>query len=156
MRKAVLCLSMLFVGMMCFTSSSFAATPEDEIMQADRDFNTATQQKRADGWMTYFAENAVVPAMPPLAGKAALNEHFQKLFANRDFILSWEPVKAEVFPGDKMGYTVGKYLARFKDKAGQAMEETGRYITIWKKQDDGSWKIVADTGSEDGPARATK
>jgi ketosteroid isomerase-like protein len=150
MPKAILCALLLFSMM------AFAATPEDEIMQADRDFNTATQQKRADGWMTYFAENAVVPAMPPLAGKAALNEHFQKLFADRDFVLSWEPVKAEVFPGDKMGYTVGKYLARFKDKAGQAMEETGRYITIWKKQDDGSWKIVADTGSEDGPARATK
>jgi ketosteroid isomerase-like protein len=156
MRKAVLCLFMVFAGMMFSSRSSFAATPEEEIMQADRDFNTATQQKRADGWMTYFAENAVVPTTPPLAGKAALALHYKKMFANPDLVLSWKPLKAEVFPAGKMGYTVGKYSARYKSTNGEGMEETGRYITVWKKQDDGSWKIVADTGSEDGPARKAK
>ena len=78
------------------------------------------------------------------------------MFANQDLKLTWEPLKAEVFPGGQMGYTVGKYSARFKDKAGKMMEETGRYITVWKKQSDGSWKIVTDTGSEDGPAHPAK
>jgi|tagenome__1003787_1003787.scaffolds.fasta_scaffold19641776_1 ketosteroid isomerase-like protein len=134
--------------------SSFAATPEDEILQLDREFshnfNQAAQDKRVAAWMSYFADNATVPAATPLAGKQALTEHYQKVFSNPDLSLSWEPIKAEVFPGGKMGYTVGKYLAHSKDKDGKAAEETGRYITIWKKQDDGSWKIVADTGSDDG------
>jgi ketosteroid isomerase-like protein len=140
--------------------ASFAATAEDEIMQADRDFNqkfnAAEQAKRADQWMSYFAENAAVPTTPPAAGKPALTEHYQKVFANPDLSLSWDPIKAEVFPGGQMGYTTGKYLARFKDKDGNKMEQTGRYITVWKKQADGSWKIVTDTGSDDGPPRAAK
>jgi len=140
-----------------FAMSLFAATPEEQILQLDREFsrtfNEAPQDKRADQWMSYFAENATVPATPPLAGKQALSEHYQKVFANPDLTLKWEPTKGEVFAGGKMGYTVGKYTARYKDKDAKAMEETGTYITIWKKQDDGSWKIVADTGSDDGPAR---
>ena len=149
MPKALLCLLMLFAGTL------FAATPKEEILQADRDFNKATQAKRAEGLISYFADDAVVPHHPPLAGKSAIGEYYQKVFADANFSLTWEPMKAEVFAGGKMGYTVGKYVARFEDK-GKRMEQTGTYITVWKKQDDGSWKIVEDTGSESGPAREAK
>lgn len=154
MSKGLLCLFVLFAGIM------FAATSEDEIMQMDREFNqkfnAAEQAARADAWMSYFAENAAVPSTPPFAGKQALTEHYQKVFGNADLSLSWEPIKAEVFPGGEMGYTTGRYLARFKDDKGNKMEQTGRYITVWKKQKDGRWKIVTDTGSDDGPPRAKK
>jgi ketosteroid isomerase-like protein len=30
---------------------------------------------------------------------------------------------------------------------------TGRYLTVWKKQPDGSWKVVRDIGVQD-PAPA--
>jgi len=150
MSKGLLCLFVLCAGML------FAATPEDEILQLDREFsrtfNAAPLATRADQWMSYFAENATVPAAKPLAGKQALTEHYKQVFADADLKLSWEPTKGEVFAGGKMGFTVGKYSARYKEKDGKAMEQTGTYITVWKKQEDGSWKIVADTGSDDGPA----
>jgi ketosteroid isomerase-like protein len=140
---------------MLFAIGVFAATPEQEILQLDREFNrtfnAASQEKRADQWMSYFADNATVPAATPLAGKQALSDHYKKVFANPDLTLKWDPTKGEVFAGGNMGYTVGKYTARFKDKDDKLMEQAGTYITIWKKQDDGSWKIVADTGSDDGP-----
>ena len=144
----------IFLLLLC-ALRAMAATPEEQIMQADREFNQATQANRAAGWMAYFAENAAVPANPPLAGKAALTEHYEKVFADPDFTLIWEPQKAEVFPGGQMGYTVGRYRARYRD-AGKMMEQTGRYITVWKKQSDSTWKIVTDTGSEDGPAHLAK
>ncbi len=150
MRSGILCVCLLIAA------TAFAATPEDEILQLDREFsrtfNAAPLATRADQWMSYFAENATVPSAKPLAGKQALTDHYKQVFADPDLKLSWVPSKGEVFPGGKMGYTVGKYTARFKEKDGKAMEQTGTYITVWKKQEDGSWKIVADTGSDDGPA----
>jgi len=133
-----------------------AAAPEDEIMKADRDFNQATQEKRAEGWLSYFAlDDAAIPD-PPTAGKQAITERYQKMFANPEFTLKWDPIKAEVFPAGNTGHTTGKYVARFKNKEGKWMESTGRYITVWRKQDDGSWKIVTDTGGPDGPAHEVK
>jgi ketosteroid isomerase-like protein len=112
----------------------FAATPEEEIMQVDREFskafNQASQADRAGRWVSYFADNAAVPANPPAAGKQAITEHYKKACADPDLSLSWEPIRAEVFPGGKMGYGTGKYVARFKDKDGNALEQTGRYITV--------------------------
>jgi ketosteroid isomerase-like protein len=135
-----------------FSWAALAATSEEQIMQADRDFNKATQEKRAEGWLAYFALDEAALPDPPTVGKQAITDRYQKMFGNPDFKLSWDPTKAEVFPGDKMGYTTGKYVARFKNKEGKAMESTGRYLTVWRKQDDGSWKIVTDAGSADGPA----
>jgi ketosteroid isomerase-like protein len=146
----------LAVFVLLLAASAAAATPEDQIMQADRDFNKATQERRAEGWLSYISlDEAAIPD-PPTAGKQAIIDRYQKQFANTDFKLTWDPIKAEVFPGGNVGYTTGKYVARFKSKDGKNMESTGRYITVWRKQEDGSWKIVTDTGGPDRPAHEVK
>jgi uncharacterized protein (TIGR02246 family) len=43
------------------------------------------------------------------------------------------------------GYETGKYSYKSQEK-GQPVNEEGRYVTIWKRQDDGSWKIIVDMG----------
>lgn len=150
MPKALLCLFLLLA------TTLFAATPEQQLLQTDREFARATKAKRADGLISYFADEAVVPKNPPLAGKFAIGDYYQKVFSVPDFSLTWVPTKAEVFTGGKLGYTVGKYVAKFKDKSGKRMEQDGTYITVWKKQDDGSWKVIEDTGSEAGPPRPAR
>jgi ketosteroid isomerase-like protein len=134
---------------------AFGAGPEEVIMQADRDFNKATQEKRAEGWLSYFALDEAALQDPPTVGRQAITERYQKLFSDPNFTLTWEPVKGEVFPAGKVGYTTGKYMARFKNKEGKWMESHGHYITLWRKQADGSWKIVGDSGAPDGPATAS-
>ena len=42
-------------------------------------------------------------------------------------------------------YETGKYTYKFQEK-GQPVTEEGRYVTIWKRQSDGAWKIVMDLG----------
>ena len=42
-------------------------------------------------------------------------------------------------------YEAGKYSYKFQEK-GKPVSEEGRYVTIWKRQGDGSWKIVMDMG----------
>ncbi len=132
---------------------AFGAGPEDAIMQADRDFNKATQEKRAEGWLSYFALDEAAIPNPPTVGRQAITERYQKLFSDPNFTLTWEPVKAEVFPAGTIGYTTGKYVARFKNKEGKWMESRGHYITLWQKQENETWKIVSDTGGPDGPAK---
>ena len=145
-RVAVVCVWM--------SVAAFAAGPEDEIMKADRDFNQATQEKRAEGWLSFFALEDAALTDPPTVGKQAITERYQKLFSDANFTLTWEPLKGEVFPAGTLGYTTGKYVARFKNKEGKQMESHGRYITLWRKQQDGTWKIVGDSGAPDGPAKA--
>ena len=42
-------------------------------------------------------------------------------------------------------YETGKYSYKYQEK-GKPVTEEGRYVTIWQRQSDGSWKIIADIG----------
>jgi len=42
-------------------------------------------------------------------------------------------------------YETGKYSYKYQEK-GQPVTEEGRYVTIWKRQKDGSWKLFMDMG----------
>lgn len=55
-------------------------------------------------------------------------------------VMSWEPRYAEVFaPGD-WGWTWGDWQAHEPGAGGRRVAQ-GRYVTIWRKQADGSWKV---------------
>ena len=148
MRRLLLALFLLI-----FTTAAIAAGPEDVLMQRDRDFasrfNSANADSRLDIWMSYFADYATIPAAKPIAGKVAARAFYEKMFADPNFILEWSPTKGELFKSGDLGYTVGRYTAKRKDKDGKFTETHGTYITVWEKQEDGTWKIVCDTGSRD-------
>jgi uncharacterized protein (TIGR02246 family) len=44
-----------------------------------------------------------------------------------------------------IAYETGTYSYKYQEK-GKPVTEEGRYVTIWKRQGDGSWKIIMDMG----------
>ena len=56
----------------------------------------------------------------------------------------------EAFHG-RTGYTIGTFELNLQDSGGNTLARTGKYITIWQKQSDGQWKVVADTAVFDSP-----
>lgn len=128
-----------------------AATTGDEqpLMVADRAWNRTTAEKRLEGWMEYMADDIMLFSGKPVVGKAAVREIFVPAFADATFELKWEPHHAEMFPSGNMGYTSGRYEMHGKDPSGKAVVNHGSYLTVWRKQADGSWKVVADGGAPD-------
>jgi len=68
--------------------------------------------------------------------------------ANPKFQLTWAPLKIEVSDDGTLGYTWGRYDAVERGNDGQAKTTTGVYLTIWRRQADGSWKFVYDGSPE--------
>lgn len=131
-----------------------AAGDEREVLlQLDRDFDKDTAEKGAEGWAAYFAENgAMLPSGGhPIIGPEAIRNYMAGTVANPDFSLRWRPLKAEIWIPADLGYTLGRWERKAKNKEGKTEVLRGTYVTIWKKQTAGSWKIILDTGSPDGP-----
>jgi len=61
--------------------------------------------------------------------------------------LTWSPVGADISASSDLGYTWGSYEFRAKGKDGSAKVEHGKYLTVWKKQADGNWKVAVDMGN---------
>ena len=52
-----------------------------------------------------------------------------------------------------MGYTWGHYEGSSTDANGNPVKTSGRYMTIWRREKDGTWKVVLDAGANE-PADA--
>lgn len=104
------------------------------------------------GFASWFAEDGVAlgNGAQPLIGKVAIAK--SATWSPKDYQLTWTPTDALVGPSGDMGYTWGHFEGRSKDANGNPVVTSGRYITMWRKQPDGSWKVVLDAGANDAPA----
>ena len=60
-------------------------------------------------------------------------------------------VKTEISDSGDLGYAVGTYEQTAPDKSGVLANTTGQWMSVFKKQPDGSWGAVADTFNVDPP-----
>ena len=59
--------------------------------------------------------------------------------------MQWKPKGGTIAQSGELGYTYGLYVLK---PAGKDTTLYGTYVSIWKKQTDGSWKFVLDSGNE--------
>jgi ketosteroid isomerase-like protein len=113
-----------------------------QLIDTDKAFNDMAQREgTGKAFIAYSAEDPVMirPGNMPLLGRTAFVESFSSVTGSA---LSWEPLKAEIAASQDLGYTFGRYTLR----EGEEIKGHGVYVSIWKRQPDGSWKFVLDGG----------
>ena len=106
---------------------------------------------------SYYAEDALVlsPNMPLIAGKNKIQAGLTTLMADPNFALTFHSTQVEASNGGDMVYTIGTYSRTVSDpKSRQPVTDKGNYLTVWKKQADGNWKVVTDMDNSELPAVA--
>lgn len=104
------------------------------------------------GFASWFADDGVAlgNGKAPLIGKVAIAR--SATWSPQEYQLTWTPTDAMMGPSGDMGYTWGHFEGRSKDANGNPVLTSGRYITVWRKEPDGTWKVVLDAGANDVPA----
>lgn len=59
--------------------------------------------------------------------------------------LNWAPIYGDIAESGELGYTTGPYTVEDRSPAKRPTRH-GMYSSVWKKQADGSWKVVLDLG----------
>ncbi|HJQ10925.1 MAG TPA: DUF4440 domain-containing protein [Gemmatimonadaceae bacterium] len=131
--------------------SSSGAT-EASLMQADRDFADSTHRYGINGWMSFFAPDAMrIRYLGNMVkGYDAIRAFDQSnIFADTTYTLYWEPTDAHVFNGGTIGSTTGKSWAvsRKPETLGKEIYR-GRYVTMWRREGN-RWLVIMDTGYPD-------
>ncbi|HEY3704874.1 MAG TPA: nuclear transport factor 2 family protein [Terracidiphilus sp.] len=106
-----------------------------------------------EGFASWFADDGVAlgNGAAPLVGKVAIERSAN--WAPKDYQLTWTPTDGLMGPSGDMGYTWGHFEGHSKDANGNPLTTTGRYMTVWRRQKDGAWKVVLDGGANE-PAAA--
>jgi ketosteroid isomerase-like protein len=132
------------------------SSDEAAIREADAGWSKAFGARQLDAAVNYNAADATMlaPNIPMAPGKDAIRKVYEQLLAIPGFSISWQPAKVEVARSGDVGYSRGTYELGMNDAKGNLMTDRGKYLTVWKKQADGTWKSVADMFNSDVPAQA--
>jgi ketosteroid isomerase-like protein len=121
----------------------------NELMELDREFAGLSVEKGAnESFLTYIDSACVIlrPNRGPVIGREKIIEMYST--PDTSFTLNWEPLYADVSASGDLGYTYGIYTIEMDSPEGMLVTKEGTYATVWKKDGNGNWKFVLDTGNQ--------
>ncbi len=146
-KLAPLLFSLILILNACNTETH--VTPDKnadalEIINADKAFSDMSRQlgmKKA--FLQYISKEGVIlrPGFMPIVGADAID--YLSQINDTAYKISWVPSHGDIANSGELGYTYGIYTLATADTTLK-----GTYVSIWKKQSDGEWKFVLDTGNE--------
>jgi ketosteroid isomerase-like protein len=121
------------------------------LVEVDRAFSEATASKGIEGFAPFIAEDmtSIVPDQPIAQGKETFVERYKTFLSTPGFAFRWTPDLGRISEDGTLGFTVGHYRATKTENGSAQTVGSGKYVTIWAKQADGSWKVVFDSGVRD-------
>lgn len=126
---------------------SVAQTALESLVGAEKAFAKMSEETNTKNAFVHFLSDSSIIFRPgPVSGKAT----WEAAEADND-LLSWKPAFADIAAAGDLGYTTGP----FEYKAGRTDEKpagTGHYVSVWKKEKDGTWKVALDIGIGHPPA----
>lgn len=143
--KSWLSISLLFVFITACNSEKKPVDDPRVLMNADMAFSDYSAQNGLKKAFIEFAHDSVVLLKPnrmPIEGKQSLIESYRAL-NDSGLQLTWKPEKAIMADSGELGYTYG-----FWTSVSSQDTSRGTYLTVWKKNEKGEWKYIADTGNE--------
>ena len=137
-----------------------ANTSEPDTRAADAEAIKATLAKAEEAFktrefdaaMSMYADNAVllVPGAPIIEGKDAIEGALQGTLADPNSTITITPTKIEVARSGELAYAYGTGLTVTTDATtGKTTRQASKWVTVFKKQADGSWQAVADSFNND-------
>jgi uncharacterized protein (TIGR02246 family) len=125
---------------------------EQEIKNGATRFEAAFNQRDAAALAADYAEDAVLlpPDSPAERGRQAVESGYQEVIE-----AGWKNMtlgSIEIGSDGDLAYHIGTYAADVPTKEGTSNRVKGKFLDVYKRQGDGSWKIQATMFNSDEPA----
>ncbi len=123
------------------------------ILTADAEWASAATARNAERAASFLADDAVFmpPHEPVIVGKDAIAQWMAAGLADPAFSISWQTTEVVVAASGDFAYSTGMNQIQITMPDGSIMTDTGKGLTVWKKQADGSWKVAVDVFNSDAP-----
>jgi uncharacterized protein (TIGR02246 family) len=118
---------------------------ERAVRAADKAWAEAAASKDVDRMLSFYDKDAtfIGETGALITGKEELRKLWDRLFTTPGYELKWQAAKVEVSTSGDLAYSFGSWeVTTVRD--GQPRKTKGAYLAVWKKQADGSWKVLID------------
>jgi len=136
--------AIIFV-VLCTAVIAQAQTPLEEMVKTEQAFSKMAADKNTrEAFMTFIADDGLLFRPGAVNGKKWMLEHPVPP-SDKKPLLAWQPNFAGMSASGDMGFTTGPWEAK-PDVNDPKPSAYGHFVTVWKKQPDGTWKFVVDLG----------
>ena len=116
------------------------------MVESERAFSRASVERGISAaFVAFSADDGVIFRNTPLNSKKFWTERGQV-----PGVLTWQPAYADIARAGDLGYTFGPWEFRQKSLEDKPAGH-GHFVTVWRRQPDGSWKFAADIGVSHPP-----
>ena len=136
---SALALTALHAAAAALPSQAELAAIVVDVKAAETGFARTMAERKLDKFTEFVAEDAVFNGRGPQIGRAAVVEAWKPYFDKPDAPFSWGPDAVAPTADGRLAISTG--LVR--DSKGKLI---GRFTSIWRKDADGHWRVVADQG----------
>ena len=151
MKDKLIIILFLFCLVSCKTKKKISTKENQvsknfELIEVDRAFSAMSQEQgMKTAFIEYLDSNGTIlrSNQMPIVGANAIDYLIQQ--DDAEYTLGWDPRHAEVSESGEMGYTYGVYMMHPKK---QDTVYYGTYSSVWKKQNDGKWKLLLHAENE--------
>ena len=136
-------------------SAGDASAVQAALKADEKKWNDQFKSKDFEGLISHYADDAFFVAPGVTAnGSTEIRKAYAAALADHYFELSFASDKVDVAGSGDIAYARGHFSEKYQDpKSKQIVSDSGSYVTVYKKQADGSWKAVEDVASADPATR---
>lgn len=146
---AVILVATLLLGGCGGSTAASDHTADDKSLRDLVDRTVAAAMKRDFAeYGKYYAQQRTL-ALP--GTPIAMENGPPKIQLPDGYAIKMVTVKTGFSDAGDLGYALGTYEQTAPDKSGKLQDTVGKWMSVFKKQPDGSWGAVADTFNVDPP-----
>lgn len=146
----------------CNTAPTAPATPavdlvaeQSKIRDIEAGWVKEAAAKDLEKSVGHYADDAILmmPGAPPAKGKDAIRAAWKGMLDDPNIKLNFSSDRVEMSADGDLATTRGSYTMTVTNpKTKKPVDDKGSYMTVYKKQADGAWKVIEDmTTSEVAP-----
>lgn len=138
----------LIASSIFFLASQSLAEAVDDVRCREIGFSLAAEARDAGRFASFIDADARFVGNSVLHGTEAIVEAWRVFLSADGPSIKWRPQFVEVLEDGTLALTRGPYRVISTDESGNRTESWGTFNSVWRKQEDGSWKVVFDAGNQ--------
>lgn len=148
-KRIAICLTIFVVAVGLYLPvAAQKSSPNDALQQmieTERAFSRMSEEKGTrEAFAAFIADDGILFRPRAVLGKKWMQEHPLPP-SNTRLLLTWQPIYAFIARSGDLGYTTGPWQSKSDSKDAKP-SAFGNFMTVWKKQADGTWRFVLDLG----------
>ena len=141
-RPILLTVAVLTLSLVAASARTAPDADPAPILAAEKAFAASVRRLGVrDGFLAWLAPTAVVFRPGPVNAR----QDYAKRPGGWNGLLEWQPAQAAISADGQLGWSTGPWTWR-TDSTSKKLEASGEYLSVWRRQPDGSWRTVLDCG----------